>query len=333
MKPKDGTPPFYINTSYRAAYLEYDSDDDYTADIEALMDFDLRTGEQKLEPQHLPDTRFVLTSYQPAKKKDKPYHTVMVNDADTIISLHFETEIVLIRAEILINSHPFFKSGYSDHWSSNKLTTPMVVDGCTILYRYELQYEADGTTSLIGKMSPTNQNERHQKINEAQIAFERCTEDPQAVRDMFDEWELRFSFSSWRKEDIRALKEPCYQFICRAAHYLELEMLCGYPPKTYSMWCDVEVFRGFRELPGCEQGKILIIIKLVEWIHAYALFKALGPQFERLMLSERFVGAVMQFPHSALRIAKLIQEEEVFRLALSQVVLVFDDGYIGRDPE
>ena len=152
---------------------------------------------------------------------------------------------------------------------------------------------------------------------------------------MFDEYDLRHSFGSWRREDSNALRKPWYPFFCRAAHFIGFAMLCGYPPKTYSTALDVDVFRGFGrpDSVGSEHGKMLIILKLVEWIHAYASFKALRPQVERLMLSERFVGVVMKFPHTALRIAKLIQGEEVFRMALSHVILVFDDGYLGPDPE
>jgi hypothetical protein len=80
----------------------------------------------------------------------------MVNGADTIISLcHQETDIILIGSDILSSSHPFFRTGFSSRWSSNKLITPVVIDGCSILYHYELPYEVDGTTSLIGKTSAT----------------------------------------------------------------------------------------------------------------------------------------------------------------------------------
>jgi hypothetical protein len=85
----------------------------------------------------------------------------MVGGADTIISLGYaETDIILIRSDILSNSHQFFKTGFSNRWSSNKLMTPVFIDGCTILYRYELQYEPDGTTSLIGKTSTIPRGER-----------------------------------------------------------------------------------------------------------------------------------------------------------------------------
>ena len=134
--------------------------------IQALSDFDLHTQEQKLEPQHLPDTRFLLISYQPVKTDTRQQHRgFMVDGADTIISLGGETDFILIRSDILTKSHPFFRSGFSNRWSSNKLTTPVIIDGCTILYRYELQYEADGTTSLIGKRSATDPAQRFGRMN------------------------------------------------------------------------------------------------------------------------------------------------------------------------
>jgi hypothetical protein len=84
MKPKDGTPPFCVNASDYDRYWEYDSDENYTTDIRALSDFDLHTREQRLEPQHLPDTRFLLTSHRPLEEVTR-LRGFIVGGADTII--------------------------------------------------------------------------------------------------------------------------------------------------------------------------------------------------------------------------------------------------------
>jgi hypothetical protein len=59
----------------------------------------------------------------------------------------------------------------------------------------------------------------------------------------------------------------------------------------------------------------------------------LGPQVERLILHSKFSEVVWEYPHTALRIAKLIKGEELFRLALPHVVCNFDDPMTDREPE
>ena len=171
MKPLDGTPPFWVDA--RHADEEYDSDDDYNTLWDTWPDFDQDTGDQKLElrPEDEPDRRFVLPSFHSQQVEQLTRRGFRVKRADTIISLSpNEEDTLLIWSECL--AHPFFRAGLSGRWSSNRLTTPVVQDDCTIIYRYELELNDDGTTSLIGKMSSTPPDERKRKWEQAQEAFE-----------------------------------------------------------------------------------------------------------------------------------------------------------------
>ena len=65
-------------------------------------------------------------------------------------------------------------------------------------------------------------------------------------------------------------------------------------------------------------GKMLIVLKLLDWIHDYASIAALAAQVERLILGEKIGKDVVEaFPYTFLRIANLIQGEELFRTALA----------------
>lgn len=336
LNPKDGTKPFWTRANESPENQGYDSDDDYTTDTRKLANFDRDTGEQVDKPLDTPDTRFVLQSYEPPVV-DRQNRNVKVKNADTIISLLPEDDdYILIREDIMCKSHRFFEAGFRDLWSSKELDTEVDVDGCTIKYRYELEFHDDGTTSLNGKSSATPPVERTQNMQNAQNAVEENTVNNEVAQDMFDEYWLRLRFGANIMQHVNALRGHEYEFVCKAAHYLGFELLCGYPTKTCSRVIHnspSDGFRGSRGFRSESQAKILIILKLVEWIHAYASFTVLEPQVERLILHSKFSEVAWEYPHTTLRITKLIKGEELFRLTLPHVVCNFDDPITDREPE
>jgi hypothetical protein len=192
----------------------------------------------------------VLQSYEPSVV-DKQNRDVKVENADTILSLSPEDgDYILIRKYILCKSNRFFEAGFRDLWSSNKLDTEVDVDDCTIKYRYELEFHDDGTTSLNGKSSATPPVERTQKMQNAQNAFEENTVNNEVVQDMFNESWLRLRFGANIMQHVNALRGHEYEFVCKAAHYLGFELLCGYTAKTYSRVIHNSPSDGFRGSRG-----------------------------------------------------------------------------------
>ena len=328
--PRDGTPPFWPSAKDRGPEIGYDSDDFYTTDGHALVDFDLRTREQKLGARSKPDTRFGLTTYRLRApiEHHKPVRGFSVKGADTMVSLSPNDRDV-IRSDTLAASHAFFRVGFSGRWNSNKLITPHERRYSTIRYRYELEFDADGATSLIGKREATPHAQRIEKLENAKWAWHKFIRNDRAIDDMFDEYSLKLAFARseiWTARN--ALHGSDYQFFCRVAHYLGFEMLCGFPAKMYSEvehnLCTIS-WENRNGLRASVEAKALILLKFFEWVNAYASFKAVGCQIERLILGPQFGESVVkEYPHIMLRIAKLIQGKELFQLALGYAVREFD---------
>jgi hypothetical protein len=172
------------------------------------------------------------------KETTDPVYGFSTRGADTTISLSpNDRDIILIRSDILAASHEFFHTGFSGRWNSNTLITSLKRGDCTIRYRYELEFDADGTTSLIGKRESTPRAQRIEKLENAEWAWHKHIGNDRVVNYMFDEYSLKLSFARagaevWTAR--HALFGGNYQFICRAAHYLGFEILCGFPAKMYS---------------------------------------------------------------------------------------------------
>ncbi|KAK3722246.1 hypothetical protein LTR37_002679 [Vermiconidia calcicola] len=278
LRPRDGTPTFWATA--RCDDEGYNSDDEWTTPMHILKDFDLSTGWQRA----VLSNRFRLPKYRPSAKPMKTARRgFMMKNADTIISLSpHQEDCLLVRSDLLRQSHPFFDAGFS-RWSSNQLTVPVTVGDYTIRYRYELELDADGQTLLIGKQSATSREERKQKWTAMWGKWQRT---PGA--------KLEPSFDESGLDQKTAMSLPTtkdgLQFLQTSVHKIGFALLCGYPAKLYRKGSQAV-------MPG---------------LHP------LGPQVERFILGPK-VGkhVVKEYPHTFLRIANRIKGEELFRTAVA----------------
>ena len=230
LEPMDGTPPFWVAASHNEE--GYDSDEDFDTIFETVSTFSQQSGKQLLKSKSNPDQRFLWSSYVP-----QPWGTrlarrgFVVKGADTMISLSPDPEdTLLVRSEQLIKSHPYFRTGFSGRWSSNKLMEPVLIKMCTIKYRYELELEDNGDTILIGKTSPTPEDERRRKWDEArERAIKKLADGTASRSNHHDEFRLRLEANV-----VHELESEGHHFMSMAAYKLGFAMLCGYNPKRYS---------------------------------------------------------------------------------------------------
>ncbi|KAK3718233.1 hypothetical protein LTR37_005348 [Vermiconidia calcicola] len=298
LRPRDGTPTFWATA--RCDEEGYSSDDEWTTSMHILKDFDLSTGWQRADRVSIPNNRFLLPEYRPPAKPMKTARRgFMMEDADTIISLSpHQEDCLLVRSDLLKQSHPFFDAGFS-RWSSNQLTVPVVVGDYTIKYRRRLRGQsASRNGRQCGKSGNVHlarpYSRRSMSPNLIGEALSRC------LQQMMD-------YSSCR---------PAYTKIGFA-------LLCGYPAKLYRKGSQAV-------MPGLhrESTRAIIVMELVNWIHNYSSFTALGPQVERFILGPK-IGKqfVREYPHTFLRIANRIKGEELFRTAVAGSVADYFDQY------
>ncbi|KAK4539120.1 hypothetical protein LTR36_001464, partial [Oleoguttula mirabilis] len=184
-----------------------------------------------------------------------------------------------------------------------------VEGGYTVIYRYELEYttENDGQAVLVGKKKATPVMERENLQGNV----------IQAIRDQyfpkFDEVLLNdyLGRSTWSR-----LFD--HQLAGMVAHRLGFALLCGFPLKYHRNQPDQ--YFGYAE-------RTFIVLKLIDWLHMYGSFKKTSAEVERFILGVH-VGpeAIRQFPHTFLRIAVLLEAQDLYQLALANAVSIYDSN-------
>lgn len=159
--------------------------------------------------------------------------------------------------------------------------------------------------------APTPGNEREEKWSTAYALFYEAFQT--ADFDIHDEPGLNRAMRHW----VHRVQGDEYKKICIATHKVGFAILCGFPLKLYSQESN-------------EYGRdsmLVLLLKIVEWVHMYGNFKQMGPQIERFVLvrclshsDSEFEHEVKASPYTLLRIATLFQAKGLFRFALARAV-------------
>lgn len=162
--------------------------------------------------------------------------------------------------------------------------------------------------------SPTPAYQRYKQWQDALLGFvERIEAEGLTVFD--DDHIQRYFITSHPCDRHREqYRHTQYQVICATAHKIGFAMLCGFPPRLYR-YC-----HSLLNLNNCPHTYTMVVLEVVEWIHMYGSFKRMAPAFERFILKYHDVGdrdQIWDFPHTYLRLATLLESQEIFQLALA----------------
>ena len=315
MQPQDGSGPFFVQATHDLENM--DTDDNFSA-WPASTAFDQQGNEViPSSERSSTDKRFIWTTLQPEVRPTLAKRGFAVEGADTLISLSPEDEdSLLVRGSLLATSHPMFAAAFDSRWAKgeleNHLTIPagtLLKDGAIIKYLYELELEDDGDTALVPKTKPTPSQERQSKLDHAAAQYEAMAHD----RPLFDEWYLRENYA------YLFARPEMHQTICIAAQKVGIAMLCGFPLTIYQNCGGLGRFLQVDE--GEDMTLVVLVLKIVDWIHTYGSFRAMGPQTARFIL--KYFESCMSLelhPYTFLRVAKLMQDRDLFREAMAASV-------------
>ncbi|KAK5126957.1 hypothetical protein LTR85_008315 [Meristemomyces frigidus] len=306
LKPEDGTAPFY---QYFMDDVElYDSDDEYMSTVDG-DEWDT-SGNQLVPPSSAlsSDRRFIWMDYSLEPKTALGLRGFAVNGADTLISLSpAEEDTLFLPSRLLRQSHPMFEAASVED-GSRASSTPERMS-----WRVDTPSPTD--TSLSSTRMPklcSSVNGRQHHSNERKDRHLDFLEDHQnAISPVFDEASLAHDLASLRFDRL------AHHEIWIAAHKVGFALLCGFPAKLYRRSLERRQNRKTAE-------KALLVLRLIEWIHAYGPLNALAVQLERSILGP-YVGMVVchRYPHTFLRIAVLLESEQLFRSTFSQAVSMY----------
>ncbi len=234
----------------------------------------------------------------------------VVKGADTAVSLSPHPEDTsLVRSDSL-KDHPFFAASFDARWGLNRLLVPEIMADCTILYRYELEFDKTGTSMLIGKTWSTPEAERRIDWIIAKKACQAANKYHDSESKQYDDLLLR--------DDVRRnpmhLNRRLLGLVHLAAHRSGLALVCGYPP---------QIFHKANRVRDAAEWIIMIIMQLFDWLHQFDSLAKNATAIERLILQrkhqELMYRAIDRYPYTYLRIANAIGSKELFRRALSMV--------------
>ncbi|KAK4888160.1 hypothetical protein LTR27_012917 [Elasticomyces elasticus] len=153
--------------SYLVARLDsdtYDGEDEFAQhlDPEPHRHYPVDQQDGPTASPTFSDNRFIWLSIVPEVPVALHRSGIDIDGADTAISLSTNVEdTLLLPSALLKSSHHFFKAGLGDRWKHNKmLEGGSTVYGPNIKYLYELELDSDGSTLLVGKVTPTEPHER-----------------------------------------------------------------------------------------------------------------------------------------------------------------------------
>ncbi|KAK4957143.1 hypothetical protein LTR10_005101 [Elasticomyces elasticus] len=258
------------------------------------------------------DDRFIWLSIVPEVPVALDRSGINIDGADTAISLSPDLEDTLLRPSALLkSSHHFFRAGLGDRWKHNKMLEIESTEyGPNIKYLYELELDLDGSTLLVGKITPTKEYERFNTWSLAYAEFSRkvrACEIKAHDQPEFVEW----SRYPWSHDD--------YKRMCIAAHKTGFSVLCGHPLRLH------------RTLAASHNGPRFawsaeFLLQVFEWIHQYGDICLMGSQLGRFVLSNRDEQGVFdltQCSYTFLRIAAACRSKDFFVAALEAATQKF----------
>ena len=244
-------------------------------------------------------------------------HGFEVSGADVEISLSpTSRKTVLIRANILAANSQYFRVALSDRWSSRSADDSSV-------RRFEMVFNEDGTDSLVPVTTPTPVKRRLDKLSDWQGGkTERKWHNDIAVMQLKRrDPHRRDSIYAEIGEDESMILEPypAEEPLAIKVHQLGFALFCGFPlelPCEDYIWDSARILR--------------LVLALLEWIDYYAALKRHATRIIHFILSKN-IGArsIAKFPWTYLRIACLLQSEEIYRLCLQACALTLENGRWG----
>ncbi|KAK3661697.1 hypothetical protein LTR56_000186 [Elasticomyces elasticus] len=256
------------------------------------------------------DNRFIWLSIVPEVVEALDRNCINIDGADTAISLSTNVEdTLLLPSALLKSSHHFFKAGLGDRWKHNKmLEGGSTVYGPNIKYLYELELDSDGSTLLVGKVTPTEPYERFNAWSHADFSRKvRAREIKAHDQPEFVEW----SRYTWSHKD--------YKQMCIAAHKTGFSILCGHPLRLR------RIPAALRDGPP-SAWSAEFLLQVFEWIHQHGDIRLMSSQLARFVLSNRDEQGIFDLTkcsYTFLRVAAACRSKDFFMAALEAATQTF----------